>query len=144
MICGKKLVNFVFFSESAMGVKVDAQKNGNAQYVLSVKEMGRIVVDRMLSPIKYHDILYFFTKDYWKERRALKFLHSTTDAVIEERKNILKERIGIRDRKHNSDDIGLKKRMTFLDILLQSTIDGYPLNIKDIREEVDTFMFEVS
>lgn len=38
--------------------------------------------------------------------------------------------------------MGLKKRMTFLDVLLQSTIDGQPLSNEDIREEVDTFTFE--
>ena len=32
--------------------------------------------------------------------------------------------------------------MALLDVLLQSTVDGEPLSNSDIREEVDTFMFE--
>lgn len=39
-------------------------------------------------------------------------------------------------------DIGSKKRMALLDVLLQSTVAGSALSNKDIREEVDTFMFE--
>lgn len=38
--------------------------------------------------------------------------------------------------------MGMKKKMVLLDVLLQSTIDGKPLTNEDIREEVDTFMFE--
>uniref|UniRef100_A0A1B0CSB4 Cytochrome n=1 Tax=Lutzomyia longipalpis TaxID=7200 RepID=A0A1B0CSB4_LUTLO len=40
------------------------------------------------------------------------------------------------------DGLGIKKKMAFLDVLLQATVDGKPLNNMDIREEVDTFMFE--
>lgn len=37
--------------------------------------------------------------------------------------------------------MGFKKRLTFLDMLLQTTIDGQPLSNKAIQEEVDTFIF---
>jgi len=39
-------------------------------------------------------------------------------------------------------ETGIKKKMVFLDILLQSNEDG-GLTSEEIREEVDTFMFEV-
>lgn len=45
----------------------------------------------------------------------------------------------------SESDQGMKKRRAFLDMLLKTTDEkGKKLTHKDIQEEVDTFMFEVS
>lgn len=39
--------------------------------------------------------------------------------------------------------VGIKNKHAFLDLLLLSEIDGVKIDDESVREEVDTFMFEV-
>lgn len=76
------------------------------------------------------------------QRAILKVLHQFTENVIKERRLKLTSMVN-NNSIESIDDIGIKQKKAFIDILLNSTIDGEPLSDKDIREEVDTFMFEV-
>lgn len=121
-----------------MGIKINAQENSQSKYVKSVKEMGKIIMDRSTSALKQSEFLYSLSLDYQKEKKALKYLHHTTDEVIRKRREEL-----LNEEKKSVDVENIKKKkLAFLDLLLKSTIDGNPLSNTDIREEVDTFMFE--
>ncbi|XP_037040832.1 cytochrome P450 4d1-like isoform X2 [Bradysia coprophila] len=131
--------------ESAMGTQINAQQNSNSDYVLAVKKIAHIIHMRMFSVLLRENFLFRFSRLYSEEKRALKTLHDFTDKVINERRNaILTNNSEHNDKKSDSVDesIGMKRKMAFLDILLQSTVNGKPLSNSDIREEVDTFMFE--
>lgn len=132
--------------ETAMGKKVSAQTKLNSEYVHAVKEMAEIVSLRIVSPWIHSDWSLRFTSYWRRQNEALKILHSFTNKVINERKQqfLESERNKNADQsKENSSVFGMKKRKAFLDLLLETnTSDGNFLSDEDIREEVDTFMFE--
>lgn len=88
---------------------------------------------------------FFASKMYRTQQEGIKVMHKFTNKIITERQQSLllaKETEEVRQNPSDNDDLGIKNRMAFLDVLLQSTIDGQPLSDKQIRDEVNTFMFE--
>lgn len=106
--------------------------------------MAHVIHLRMFDMLLRVDFFFKFSQLYRTMNRALKILHNFTDSVIlERREQLLRNPAAAVEPNHNDIDVGEKKKMAFLDILLQSEVDGQPLSNLDIREEVDTFMFEV-
>jgi cytochrome P450 family 4 len=103
----------------------------------SVKNMCRIVTERSISPLQMYDFLFPLTKNYYTQKKSLKILHKQTNEVIYAR---MKELENQKQSIINGQES--KKKKPFLDLLLQTKIDGKPLTHEEIREEVDTFMFE--
>uniref|UniRef100_A0A1B0GLI8 Cytochrome n=1 Tax=Lutzomyia longipalpis TaxID=7200 RepID=A0A1B0GLI8_LUTLO len=152
--------------ETSMGAEIHAQDHPENPYVQSVKAMSRIMFMRIFSIFRHFPLLFPFTPLFWEQRRHLKVLHDFTAKVIAQRReqlfreqsNQLKKELNSGNEKMNVDflsqpkeddfkDLYLnrsesKERLTFLDLLLKATVDGKPLSDADIREEVDTFMFE--
>lgn len=124
-----------------MGIHLNAQIDETSEYIKGVEEMRQIIIRRAVNPLKVHDIFYYFTRDCYKERNILKLLHRTTINVIQKRKEeLLKKQISI----SSEDETGRKKRSPFLDNLILGSINGESLSDEDIRQQVDTFMFEVT
>ncbi|KAK4879442.1 hypothetical protein RN001_007588 [Aquatica leii] len=123
---------------TSMGTNIDAQRT-NSEYVRAVKNISEIIINRTGSAFKSVDFLYYFTYDYIKESKLLRLLHNFTEFVISKRRQELLNNVNV---DITSDDLGIKKRLTFLDLMLQCQLKDNLISDKDIREEVDTFMFE--
>ncbi|XP_054422118.1 cytochrome P450 4V2 [Pteronotus mesoamericanus] len=128
--------------ETAMGKNIGAQTNDDSEYVRAVYRMSDIIHRRMKTPWLWLDYLFLMFKEGREHKRTLQIVHTFTNNVINERAKELE-----RAKEHRRDDgettTSRKKRRAFLDLLLNVADDeGRKLSHDDIREEVDTFMFE--
>ncbi|XP_058456059.1 cytochrome P450 4d1-like [Malaya genurostris] len=125
--------------ESAMGTKVNAQINSDSEYVRAVKNISTVVIKRSFDIMEHLDITFNLTKYSKMQDQALKVLHDYTDGVIRTRRQELSQANQIGE---DENVFGVRRKIAFLDMLLQATVDGEPLSDVEIRDEVDTFMFE--
>ncbi|XP_061440380.1 cytochrome P450 4V2 [Rhineura floridana] len=130
--------------ETAMGKNIGAQDHKDSEYVRAVYRMSDLVHHRQKSPWLWPDLLYLMFQEGREHYRSLKILHSFTDSVIAEKARELKSREQHKsDVASNGEQSKGKIRRAFLDMLLNAIDDdGNKLSYLDIREEVDTFMFE--
>ena len=111
------------------------------EYLDAVKSLGYHVSKRFLTPWQRIEFLFSFTETKRLQDRCAKVMHEFTTKIIEERRRKVTAEKAENLDNLDDDDVGLKKKMCLLDVLLQSTIEGQPLTNADIQEEVDTFTF---
>ncbi|XP_058822817.1 cytochrome P450 4c3-like [Topomyia yanbarensis] len=142
--------------ETAMGRLVNAQMNSDSDYVKAVYQIGSIVQNRQQRIWLQPDFIFKRTEGYRNHQRCLAILHEFSNRVIRERKEEITkqkqsnnnpsessaEANSTLDGNNNPEEFGRKKRLAFLDLLIEASQDGAVLSNEDIREEVDTFMFE--
>lgn len=100
--------------------------------------LADIIHQRTYDFIQRYDALFRFTSTYRQQNQLIRALHDFSDKVIVARRKKL-----LNENKSPEDDVEGRKKLALLDLLLQATVEGKPLTNDDIREEIDTFMFEV-
>uniref|UniRef100_A0A182YDR9 Uncharacterized protein n=1 Tax=Anopheles stephensi TaxID=30069 RepID=A0A182YDR9_ANOST len=130
--------------ETAMGVKVNAQSEGEENdYVKAVCELSRLFVERMVRPWLHLDFIWLRSRFAARYTNALETVHTYSREVIRDRKAALEaSQKSTNPESNNGETFGVKKRMAFLDLLLQGNQAHNIMTDEDVREEVDTFMFE--
>ncbi|KAM8788761.1 cytochrome P450 4A11-like [Rhynchonycteris naso] len=112
------------------------QTNRNCQpYMQAICDLKNLVCSRGRNFFYQNDIIYWLTPEGRRNHQACQVAHQHTDQVIKLRKGHLRNQ-------EELEKVRRKKHLDFLDILLFARMnDGSPLPDKELRAEVDTFMF---
>ncbi|XP_050535079.1 uncharacterized protein LOC126902099 [Daktulosphaira vitifoliae] len=124
--------------ETIMGINLKSQEGESIKYVKSIKTVSNIIIKRIFTFWLWNDTVFNLSKNGREFYKALKVLHTFTENVINEKRHQLK----IQENKIQEND-GNKKVKFFMDLLIGIS-DENPnvMTDADIREEVDTFLFE--
>ncbi|KAL4685690.1 hypothetical protein H8959_001287 [Pygathrix nigripes] len=113
------------------------QVDRNSQsYIQAISDLNNLTFSRVRNVFHQNDTIYSLTSAGRWTHRACQLAHQHTDQVIQLRKSQLQ-------KEGELEKVKRKKHLDFLDILLLAKMEnGSILSDKDLRAEVDTFMFE--
>ncbi|XP_040612873.1 cytochrome P450 4A10 isoform X2 [Mesocricetus auratus] len=121
----------------AFSHKGSIQVDGNYKnYIQAIGDLSNLFYSRVRNMFHQNDTIYSLSSNGRMANGACQLAHDHTDGVIKLRKDQLQD-------EEELEKVKKKRRLDFLDILLFArTENGDSLSDKDIRAEVDTFMFE--
>ncbi|XP_015183588.1 PREDICTED: cytochrome P450 4g15-like [Polistes dominula] len=156
--------------ETAMGVRGKNKEKMSFDYAKAVMKMCNIIHIRQYSIFLRFDKYFKWTKYGMEQEKLVNTAHSLTSRIIKEKKletlnsNVVESTNKSENVKNTNDkpekkytnlhyvkddldeidenDIGLKKRSAFLEHMLELAKNGTNLTDEEIKEEVDTIMFE--
>lgn len=134
------LCSLDIITRCAFSYYTDCQIQGeNHPYVQAVRSLSDLWIARSIKVTQVFDFIYYnFTKDGKEFLKLCKFVHSVSEEIIKKRRSALN--LKLEDKQNDEDK---KRYLDFLDIILTAKDeDGVGLTDLEIREEVDTFLFE--
>ncbi|XP_067687365.1 cytochrome P450 4B1-like [Haliotis asinina] len=120
--------------QCALSYKEDIQEKGQSHpYVKAVIRLSYLVLARALNILHYIPFIYNLSANGKEFHKLCKYVHEFSEDIIQARKKALE----------SDPELLNKRHLDFLDILLSARDDeGQGLTDQEIRDEVDTFMFE--
>lgn len=119
-----------------MNVSINAQTE-ECDYEKNIKELTSLLMWRIFNSFAASDFIfkYFFWNKYRQQTLLIEKVHKFTNDIIEKKRKEIKAPVA------SEDNVGIKKRMALIDVLMQATIDGELLSNEAIRQELDSFAF---
>ncbi|KAI6195980.1 hypothetical protein M3Y94_01054500 [Aphelenchoides besseyi] len=131
-----KLCSLDIIADTVMGVRLNAQQDSESKYVHAVERFNYLGFVR-----QFRADFFLFGDFLWKllgykaeADTELNVLKSFTAKVVEERVEVFN------DFKMNASDRLERRRLNFLDLLLELQSEG-EITVDQVRDEVETFAF---
>lgn len=128
-----------------MGTQLNKEASQSGKfYKEAIYSFGTLLIERFVRVHLYSDLLFSLSSIGRRQKKYLTTIHSFTEKVIKDRKsNIVKLNTnGMKDDVTESIYMHNKRRTAMLDLLITAEKEGL-IDEVGIKEEVDTFMFEV-
>ncbi|CAH1100873.1 unnamed protein product [Psylliodes chrysocephalus] len=127
----KPITEFTLFSIGETSLGVNLKEKDSISYKQAIHKYGQLIPDRVVNPLLYSDFIYSKTKYHKQMKNVINILHDFSTNIIKERK----------EQKNTIEKSGIsyseRKRLALLDLLLDKGLED-----EEIREEIDTFIFE--
>ena len=105
-------------------------------YVQATSDLVRLCSDRLMNPLYMIDLIYWLTPHWRRTKKVCRLAHKHAEEIIRKRRQHLEETLNEKSRPDS-------KYLDFLDVLLMARDEeGQGMSDLEIRNEVDTFMFE--
>ncbi|EZA52128.1 Cytochrome P450 4C1, partial [Ooceraea biroi] len=135
--------------ETSMGTSLQNMDAAEQErYRKALRVLAEILLHKIVRLWYRSDVLFWFSSKYKEQVKCLKILHGFTEKIIAERKRYHESTGGrylnFENEAEDNDMIGSrKKRLAMLDLMIAAS-NNNQMSDSDIREEVDTFVFEVN
>ena len=142
------LLSLDIILQCAFSYKSDCQSPDGVthkDYAKAVVSLSYAASERSMNPLYQIDWIYWLTPHGRQMKQLCKLVHDHAEKIIEQRKKALGLDASrkITDTSAFLEQVSESRRLDFLDILLTAVDeDGVGLSDLEIRNEVDTFMFE--
>ncbi|XP_039309280.1 cytochrome P450 4C1 isoform X1 [Solenopsis invicta] len=127
--------------ETAMGMDLHVQGRVQSPHITAIQKIAKLTTIRMFQPWLWIDWLYYLTPAGRQYKSTLKIVHEFADEVIKKKKLEQHSKTDLIKLKNKDNDIGKKKKTTFLDVLLEENAkNDTPMSDNELRAHVDTIM----